>query len=999
MFSVVLSNAGPNGSYDFVLDQPLDNPSGEALSFSFSYMAQDFDGGAASGALTVTANDDAPPAQLLVALAETDGGLIQMEFGADGPAATDPVTLGQGMPVISAPAGETFGTPTVTLFGTFVGVDPGTAFQELGAGESATLDIPYTMVDFDGSSTSGDLLVTFTGVNQDPVFGDGATSGTVTEVILPTGVATPGAASAVISFTDVDYNDTHVATATYVDGSAVWSGASAQNPDIPAQTLTDLAGAVTAQVTAEATHEATGAVTWTASIPDQDLDFLAAGETLTATYNVTVDDNNGGSATEAVVVTFTGADHPPVITSGAQGASLTEAHDPGLGSANPVLDPGFENGLTGWTLVTNDTGNDTVVGGVSNSGAASFEFGQQGSAATLSQTLTTTPGELYTVSFWLENDGGTPNSFTASWDSQTLMSIVDGPAQSFTQYTFDVVASSTSTDLVFAGQDDPSYLHLDDVSVTPTPSIESASGTIAFTDPDLSDTHTVTVEPNSNVGTLTATLGDDATGGQTGTVNWTYTVSDSAIAFLAAGQQQTETYTVDIDDGHGGVAKQDVVITLTGVNEAPVIPPAPELANTNGLVDGGFENGLSGWTLVASDGFSFVSSPPAHDGSASFAFGQVGSPATLSQTLATVAGETYTLSFWLENDAAGSGEIFAASWGDQTLLSLSNTPAQGFTEYSFTVVASNANTTLSFAGQNDSSYWHLDDVWVVPSATQTAAGQFTFTDPDLTDTHTVAVEANSNIGTFTATLGNDATNGTTGTVNWTYSVDDSAIPASLAVGQTETVTYLVDVSDGHGGVATQAVNITLTGINDAPVITSGPQSAQAPSSAGVAAGAGQLTFSDPDLTDTHTVSVEPNNNIGTFTATLGADATGGGTGIVNWAFSLPDTALTTPSLTQTFTIDVSDGNGGVASQTVTVTVVSPGPTGLTFTPSTATNSAFTDNGGGSLQAGDTIGTFAAIREIRAACRSLIRSRAAPRPIWRSIPAPACSRYCPRPPAT
>src|SRR5262249_52009825 len=140
------------------------------------------------------------------------------------------------------------------------------------------------------------------------------TTGSVDEIGLVTSGTAADTATKIVTFTDVDYNDTHTASASYVTGSAAWSGAAPQNLAIPAQTLTDLASAVTAQVTAAATHEATGNVTWTASLPDADLDFLAQGETLSATYNITVADNHGGSATEQITVTFNGADDKPTLT-------------------------------------------------------------------------------------------------------------------------------------------------------------------------------------------------------------------------------------------------------------------------------------------------------------------------------------------------------------------------------------------------------------------------------------------------------------------------------------------------------------------------------------------------------------------------------------------------------------------------------------------------------------------------------------------------------------
>ena len=96
-----------------------------------------------------------------------------------------------------------------------------------------------------------------------------------------------------------------------------------------------------------------------------------------------------------------------------------------------------------------------------------------------------------------------------------------------------------------------------------------ASGTVDFTDVDLIDTHSVSATPVANgyLGTFTPTITTDATGGVTGSIGWTFTVSgDDAADFLAAGQTLTQTYAVKVDDGHGGTATQVVTVTITGTN-------------------------------------------------------------------------------------------------------------------------------------------------------------------------------------------------------------------------------------------------------------------------------------------------------------------------------------------------------------------------------------------------------------------------------------------------
>ena len=47
--------------------------------------------------------------------------------------------------------------------------------------------------------------------------------------------------------------------------------------------------------------------------------------------------------------------------------------------------------------------------------------------------------------------------------------------------------------------------------------------------------------------------------------------ADRYFDYLADGEAVTLTYTVEVDDHHGGVTSQDVVVTVNGSNDAPVI--------------------------------------------------------------------------------------------------------------------------------------------------------------------------------------------------------------------------------------------------------------------------------------------------------------------------------------------------------------------------------------------------------------------------------------------
>ena len=110
-----------------------------------------------------------------------------------------------------------------------------------------------------------------------------------------------------------------------------------------------------------------------------------------------------------------------------------------------------------------------------------------------------------------------------------------------------------------------------DTTPSPTDSLD-ASGTISFTDVDLIDTHTavVTASPANPLGTFSLDPVSEAAGAAAGSVTWHYALNNAA-AQLLAGQSVTETYTVLISDGHGSSFTQDVTITITGTNDAPMI--------------------------------------------------------------------------------------------------------------------------------------------------------------------------------------------------------------------------------------------------------------------------------------------------------------------------------------------------------------------------------------------------------------------------------------------
>jgi hypothetical protein len=134
-------------------------------------------------------------------------------------------------------------------------------------------------------------------------------------------------------------------------------------------------------------------------------------------------------------------------------------------AVNIVANGGFETGtFAAWTR----SGNLEFTSAASrtvHSGTYAASFGPTGSLGFIAQSLPTVAGEGYVLSFWLQNNGGTPNQFDAYWAGSTVASFVDMAAQGYTQYSYDLIALTTSTELKFGFRNDPRLMHFDDVSV------------------------------------------------------------------------------------------------------------------------------------------------------------------------------------------------------------------------------------------------------------------------------------------------------------------------------------------------------------------------------------------------------------------------------------------------------------------------------------------------------------------------------------------------------
>ena len=138
-------------------------------------------------------------------------------------------------------------------------------------------------------------------------------------------------------------------------------------------------------------------------------------------------------------------------------------------------------------------------------------------------------------------------------------------------------------------------------------------------------------------------------------------------------------------------------------------------ARANLVTNGGFETGdFSGWPVVPGvKVVGTVAGLSPHSGS--FQTTTISASAFLSQTLATVAGQSYTLEFWGAANSGGFGSPrLRADWNNMTVLtnvfdSVNNTP---YTKFTLNLTASSDSTLLAFAFTGTA---FLDDVSVTPA--------------------------------------------------------------------------------------------------------------------------------------------------------------------------------------------------------------------------------------------------------------------------------------------
>lgn len=143
---------------------------------------------------------------------------------------------------------------------------------------------------------------------------------------------------------------------------------------------------------------------------------------------------------------------------------------------NLIANGGFETGtLGGWSTA----GDSSFIGVAQNIGHSGnwAAFAGPDPSGSLLQTVATTPGLSYVVSFWLRlDDSAQPNSFSFSWNNSAPSQPFNNVAAfDYTRFSSTVVATGAASILRFDFVNPQSFWLLDDVSVTAVPEPATAA--------------------------------------------------------------------------------------------------------------------------------------------------------------------------------------------------------------------------------------------------------------------------------------------------------------------------------------------------------------------------------------------------------------------------------------------------------------------------------------------------------------------------------------------
>jgi len=511
--------------------------------------------------------------------------------------------------------------------------DPNDVYEFLGLDDIDVDSFEYTIEDMEGFTDTALVTITLSGSNDQPVITNVATtvlSGTLTENTDTDNAVSTQSTFGVVTFSDVDASDTHTSTAS--DPVVTWTqdgGVTQTLPTIGTFSINLVESAPETDPTLQLAPDGTvistpppvtGGVEWIYSVIENELDFLAEGETLELVYTITIIDDSGvgvgggpneqETVTQTVTVTITGTNDVPQIQAGVvtgtvsdqdEAANVPPPNDAGNQIATGSID------FTDADLTDRPTASENTV-------SVTF-IGQDGvTALTLSASQLAAIENAFSIS--PDSTSGTnTNNGTINWTYSIAESEIDfiGAGETVTAtflitVTDDEGATDTQTVVItiLGAQDDAPVItpivisgSVTDVAEdTNTPPSANAgplttSGSVSFSDVDLTDRPTASEATDSvtwfaadgvTAITLSATQlatieaafsitpdGTSGTNTNEGTINWNYLIQESDVDFLAQDETVTAIFTITVTDDEGNTDIQNITITINGTNDAPTI--------------------------------------------------------------------------------------------------------------------------------------------------------------------------------------------------------------------------------------------------------------------------------------------------------------------------------------------------------------------------------------------------------------------------------------------
>jgi hypothetical protein len=320
-----------------------------------------------------------------------------------------------------------------------------------------------------------------------------------------------------------------------------------------------------------------------------------------------------------------GGGNPPGlnITAVNNGGGITESGD------HYELNGDFETGnFVGWNVQGTDLSHVSVDNTAAANGAYSADIGPSSATTTLEQTIGTTAGQAYALTFWAGPDwwingttpATTPGDFSVEWNGQTLTPTLVTDQNGFNEYTVGITGTGGLADLQFSfGPDASAYRHLDDVSLTSTTQTNYIAGT-QYND---------TVTGAAGVNNLYDFVGRDTTAGSgpvdhfnnaTGSGGWNIAVfSDARSDYTITTQIVNGNPNVTTIASDGADPQHTGSLAVTNV-EFLAFNPAGDPTPHNGVIDvnGGTDVILGGNTPVTIEAGSTAEIENAVSGSASY---------------------------------------------------------------------------------------------------------------------------------------------------------------------------------------------------------------------------------------------------------------------------------------------------------------------------------------------------------------------------------------------